>query len=40
MKDYKCKRCNDTFQCKEMEQFSYCEECERDIQKIRGVIPK
>lgn len=30
MKKYICKRCKDTFECRDMEQFSLCPECERE----------
>lgn len=36
MKKYICKRCKDTFECRDMENFTYCEECERDIEIKKG----
>lgn len=29
---YVCKRCKDTFECRDMEHFTYCEECEKDLE--------
>jgi len=28
MKDYVCSNCRDTFQCRDMESFSLCPECD------------
>lgn len=28
MKTYKCKKCGETFKCEDMENFSYCPECD------------
>ena len=32
MNKYVCRRCGDTFECRDMEHFSYCEECEKDLE--------
>lgn len=30
MKKYQCKKCKDWFECRDMEQFSLCPECDTD----------
>lgn len=30
MKTYKCKKCKDEFQCRNLENFTYCEECDKN----------